>query len=96
MAFNISLRKKTMFKKLTAEEFDQLSVKGWGRSSPTYHAIIGLKKDEAVIIPKAGWKRNKPPSSICRSIEKKFASMKVKYKCVALADDSGWAIKRIA
>ncbi|MCG3167474.1 MAG: hypothetical protein POELPBGB_03266 [Bacteroidia bacterium] len=85
-----------MFQKLTAEEFDQLRIKGWGRSSPTYHAIIGLHLGEAIMIPKSGWKRNKPPSSICRSIEKKFASMKVKYKCVALADDSGWAIKRIA
>lgn len=84
-----------MFKKLTSEEFDQLAVKGWGRSSPTYHAILGLKKEEANVIPKAGWKRNKSPSSICWAIEKKFAGMKVKYKCVALADDTGWAIKRL-
>lgn len=83
-----------MFQKITAEEFDKLPVKGWGRSSPAYHAIIGLKVNEAVIIPKNQWKRNKPPSGICRSIEKKFASMKVKYKCVALADNTGWAIKR--
>lgn len=84
-----------MFQKLTAEEFDQLPIKGWGRSSPAYHAIIGLKKDEGVIIPKNKWKRNKPPSSICHAIEKKFNEMNVKYKCVALADDSGWAIKRV-
>lgn len=85
-----------MFKKLTPEEFDQLPIKGWGRSSPVYHAIISLRKEEAIMVLKSQWKRNKPPSSICRSIEKKFADMKVKYKCVALADNTGWAIKRIA
>lgn len=63
-----------MFKKLTPEEFEQLAVKGWGRSSPTYHAILGLKKEEAVVIPKAGWKRNKSPSSICRAIEKNLSA----------------------
>ncbi len=85
-----------MFKKLTSEEFDQLRIKGWGRSSPAYHAIIGLRLGEAVMILKTEWKRNKPPSSICRAIEKKFKDMKVKYRCVRLADDTGWAIKRTA
>lgn len=85
-----------MFQKLTAEEFDQLPIKGWGRSSPVYNAIISLKVNEGVVILKSQWKRNKPPSGICRSIEKKFAGMKIKYKSVALADNSGWAIKRIA
>ena len=85
-----------MYKKLTSEEFDQLRIKGWGRSSPHYNAIISLKVGEAVVIPKAGWRSNKTPSTKCRRIEKKFASMKVKYKCVALADDSGWAIKRLS
>lgn len=84
-----------MFKKLTSEEFDQLPIKGWGRSSPVYNAIISLRKDEAVVILKTQWRRNKAPSSICRTIEKKFAKMEVKYNCVTLADDSGWAIKRL-
>ena len=85
-----------MFKKLTSEEFDQLGIKGWGRSSPTYNAIISLKANEAVVIPKSQWRRNKSPSSICRAIEKKFKNRKVSYLCLALADDSGWAIKRLA
>lgn len=84
-----------MFKKITAEEFDQLKIKGWGRSSPTYNAIIGLKVDEAVIILKSQWRRNKAPSSACRAIEKKWKHLNLKYKCVTLADDSGWAIKRL-
>jgi hypothetical protein len=84
------------FKKITSEEFDQLPVKGWGRSSPVYHAIIGLRTGDAIIVLKTQWKRNKSPSSICRAIEKKFAGMKVRYKCVALADNTGWGIKRLA
>ena len=85
-----------MFTKLTSEEFDQLRIKGWGRSSPTYNAIFGLRVGEAVVILKTQWRSNKPPSRACRAIEKKWASYKLKYKCVALADDSGWAIKRLA
>jgi hypothetical protein len=85
-----------MFKKITSEEFDELPIKGWGRSSPVYHAIIALRPNEAIIILKTQWRRNKPPSSICRAIEKKFASMKIKYTCKTLADNSGWGIKRIA
>ena len=85
-----------MFKKLTSEEFEQLKIKGWGRSSPTYNAILGLKVGEAIMILKTQWRRNKPPSSTCRAIEKKWPDLKLKYKCVALADDSGWAIKRLA
>jgi len=87
-----------MFKKLTSEEFEQLKIKGWGRSSPTYNAIIGLKVGEAVVILKTQWRRNKSPSSACRAIEKKWKKRNVvlKYKCVALADNTGWAIKREA
>ena len=85
-----------MLKKITSEEFDQLRIKGWGRSDPTYNAILGLHIGEGVIIPKAGWRSNKTPSTKCRRIEKKWAGMKVKYKCVALANDSGWAVKRLS
>jgi hypothetical protein len=91
------LHKKAMFKKLTPEEFDALPIKGWGRSDPTYNAILGMKVGEAIFIPKAGWRsRRKTPSSKCRRIEKKFANLKIKYKCVALADNSGWAVKRLS
>ena len=84
-----------MFKKISAEEFENLNIKGWGRSSPTYNAILNLQAGEVVIILKSQWRRNKAPSSVCRQIEKKFPQKKLSYKCVALADDSGWAIKRL-
>lgn len=85
-----------IFQKLTPEEFEQLKVKGWGRSSPVYNAILSLKVTESILVKKTEWRRNKAPSSICRAIEKKWPAKKLKYKCVTLADGSGWGIKRIA
>ncbi len=86
-----------MIKKITGEEFEQLGYKAGGRATPAYNAIIGLRQGEAVVIPKTDWRsRTKTPSSKCRRIEKKFATMKVKYKCVELTDGSGWAVKRLA
>jgi len=86
-----------MYKKLSAEEFTQLRIKGWGRSSPTYNAIMSLKVGEALVILKSQWYSNtKTPSTQCRRIEKKFAAQKLKLKCVALEDNSGWAVQRIA
>lgn len=81
-------------KKLTAEEFDNIPKKGWGRSSNAFQAIFTLKKDDAVVIEKKDWhSRSKTPSTICRYIEKKFPQ--VKYIYAALADGSGWAVKRV-
>jgi len=84
------------FQKLTSEEFDNLKIKGWGRSSPVYGAILSLQVGEAIIVPRNQWRRNKPPSSVCRAIEKKFKDRKLRFKCVTLADDSGWGIKRLS
>ncbi len=86
-----------MYKKLSSDEFSQLRIKGWGRSSPTYNAIMGLKIGEAIVILKSQWySRTKTPSTQCKRIERKFAAQKLKLKCVALADDSGWAVQRLA
>jgi len=93
---HINLQKKAMITKITAEEFDQLKIKGWGRASLVFGAIISLKVNEAIVVPRSMWRRNKPPSSICRLLEKRWAEHKVKYKCVTLADNSGWAIKRLS
>ena len=85
-----------MYKKITSEEFDELKIKGWGRSSPFYNELIALKPGEGLVVLKSQWRRSKPPSNVCRYIEKKFRERKMKYKCVALADNTGWAIKRVA
>lgn len=85
-----------MYTKITPEEFEQLKIKGWGRSSPFYNELIALKVNDGLVVKKTQWRRSKPPSNVCRYIEKKFKERKMKYKCVALADDSGWAIQRLA
>ncbi len=61
-----------MFQKLTSEEFDLFLIKGWGRSSPTYSAINGLRVGKVVIILKTQSRRNKAPSIAYPVIEKKW------------------------
>ena len=86
-----------MIEKITPEEFDQLKIKIRGRSSPAYNAIFNLRAGEAIKIKKEDWRSSsKTPSAKCRLLEKKYAAQKLKYVCVALADDSGWAVKRLS
>jgi hypothetical protein len=79
--------------KLTASEYDNLEKINTGRSSVFYDAILNLKIHESLIIEKREWKMYRTPSRICRYLEKKYS---VKYICATLADESGWAIKRVA
>ncbi|MFH1005280.1 MAG: hypothetical protein V1781_07290 [Bacteroidota bacterium] len=80
-------------KKLSAEEFEQMPIKGTGRSSQFYRAIINLCVGESLFIIKEEWKGYATPTRICRYIMKKFPY--VKYLSGKLADGSGWAIKRV-
>jgi uncharacterized protein (DUF2249 family) len=79
-------------KKLTADEYDLLPIKGKGRSSHIFNSIINLKAGEAVLIEKKDWKRKAAPGSLIKYIEKKH---NMKFKCGAINDGSGWAVKRI-
>jgi hypothetical protein len=79
-------------KKLSAEEYEQLPIKGKGRSSHVFNSIINLKAGEAVLLEKKDWKRKAAPGTLIRYIEKKH---NMKFSCGALNDNSGWAIKRI-
>jgi len=80
-------------KKLTPEEFEKMSIKGTGRSSQFYKAIINLHVGESVFISKAEYNLARGPGRICRYIMKKFPQ--VKYIFGKIADGSGWAIKRV-
>lgn len=87
-----------MVEKITAEEFDNLRTRGWGRSSVFFNALKNLRLGEAMKISKTEWRsRSKTPSAKCRYLEKRFKKFghKVKYVCVELEDRSGWAIKRL-
>ena len=80
-------------KKLSDEEFSKLALKGSGKSSPFYKAILGLHVGESLFISKEEWKGYKTPTRICRYIMKKFPQ--VKYVFGKIADGSGWAVKRV-
>ena len=81
-----------MMKKISAEEFNQLPLKGTGRSSVFYKAIIGLRQGEALFISRKEYTLSHPPSRICIAIMKRLTHIKYIYGPVA--DGSGWAVKR--
>ena len=81
-----------MLKKIKSEEFEQLPLHGKGRSSPAYNAILSMKVGDAIIIEKQGWKRKDAPTTLVNKIERKFG---MKFIRGALADRSGWAVKRV-
>ena len=79
-------------KKLTEEEFNQLIIRGTGRASVFYKAIIRLKVGEALLISRTEYTLYHGPGRICKIIMKRFPH--VKYTYGPIADGSGWAIKR--
>lgn len=80
-------------RKLSADEFDQLSIKGKGRSSHLFNSIVNLKVGEALLIEKKDWNRKAGPSTLVRYIEKNH---KIKLACATISGEEGaWAIKRI-
>ena len=83
---NIAMRK------LTANEFEQLSLKGKGRSSHVFNSILNLKEGEALLIERKDWSRKAGPSTLVRYIEKKH---EMKFLCGAVEGGNGWAVKRV-
>ena len=82
-----------MIKKITSEEFDNLSLHGRGSTSPVYNAIISLKPGEALVMEKSSWKAKYAPTLIVKRIEKKYP---MRFRRGALPDRIGWAVKRIS
>jgi len=80
-------------KKLSPEEFERMPIKGTGRSSQFYKAIINLHVGESLFISKEEYHLARSPGKICRYIMKKFPE--VKYVFGKVADGSGWAVKRV-
>lgn len=79
-------------RKLSATEFEQLPIKGKGRSSHVFNSIVNLKEGEALLIERKDWNRKAGPSTLVRYIEKKH---EMKFMCGALEGGKGWAVKRI-
>ncbi|MBL0328153.1 MAG: hypothetical protein IPP64_01725 [Bacteroidetes bacterium] len=79
-------------KKLTSEEYNQLPIRGKGRSSHVFNSIVNLQVGEALLIEKSDWKRKASPSTLVRYIEKNHD---MRFTCGSLAGGSGWAVRRI-
>lgn len=79
-------------KKLSAEEFAQLPIKGKGRSSVVFNSLINLKEGEGLLIEKKDWNRKAAPSALIRYIEKKY---QMKFSFGTLTNGSGWAVQRL-
>lgn len=79
-------------KKLSEEEFQNLTLRGKGRSSHVFNSLINLKVGEALLLEKKDWTRKASPSTLVRYIEKKH-NMKFAYS--AIEGGKGWAIKRL-
>ncbi|MGZ4033819.1 MAG: hypothetical protein ACXVPU_15205 [Bacteroidia bacterium] len=79
-------------KKLTADEFEQLPIRGKGRSSHVFNSIVNLQVGEALLIEQKDWKRKASPSTLVRYIEKNH---NMRFTCGSIAGGNGWAVKRI-
>lgn len=79
-------------KRLSEQEYQNLSLKGKGRSSELFNALINLRKGEAVLIEQKDWNRKAGPGTLVRYIEKKH---QMKFVCAAVADQNSWVVKRI-
>ena len=79
-------------KKLSAEEFAQLPIRGKGRSSVVFDSLINLKEGEGLLIEQKDWNRKAAPSTLIRYIEKKYH---MKFSFGALTSGTGWAVQRV-
>lgn len=80
-------------KKIKSEELEKLTVKGMGRSSEFYKAIIGLAKGEALFISNEEYTLKHGVGRICKFICNRFPH--VKFSHGKLADGTGWVVKRV-
>jgi hypothetical protein len=79
-------------KKLSSDEYEQLPIRGKGRSSHVFNSIVNLKVGEALLIEQKDWNRKAGPSTLVRYIEKKHG---MRFNCGAITGGNGWAIRRI-
>ncbi len=79
-------------KKLTSDEYDQLPIRGKGRSSHVFNSIINLQVGEAVLIEKNDWNRKASPSTLVRYIEKNHD---MRFTCGSVSGGNGWAVRRV-
>ncbi|MFL5765078.1 MAG: hypothetical protein ACJ77K_14140 [Bacteroidia bacterium] len=79
-------------KKLSSDEYEQLPIRGKGRSSHVFNSIVNLKVGEALLIEQKDWNRKASPSTLVRYIEKKHG---MRFSCGAITGGTGWAVRRV-
>ena len=79
-------------KKLTSAEYEELPIRGKGRSSHVFNSIVNLQVGEALLIEKNDWKRKASPSTLVRYIEKNHD---MRFTCGSITGGNGWAVRRI-
>lgn len=79
-------------RKLTVDEYNELPIRGKGRSTDAFNSIINLHVGEALLIENKDWKRKAGPSTLVRYIEKKY---KRNYTSYAVSSEGGWVVKRV-
>ena len=79
-------------RRLSTDEFDALPLRGRGKASHFWIEMFKLMPGEGLFIERKEWKKKYTPTQIARNIEKKH---KRKYQTGTLADQSGWAVKRL-
>ena len=79
-------------KKLTQDEYNQLPIRGKGRSSHVFNSIVNLQIGEALLIEKNDWNRKASPSTLVRYIEKNHD---MRFTCGSISGGNGWAVRRI-
>ncbi|MBA3970564.1 MAG: hypothetical protein H0X46_00140 [Bacteroidetes bacterium] len=78
--------------KLTSAEYEQLAIRGKGRSSHVFNSIVNLQVGEALLIEHRDWKRKASPSTLVRYIEKNHG---MRFSCGAISGGNGWAVRRV-
>jgi uncharacterized protein (DUF2249 family) len=79
-------------KKLSSDEYDQLPIRGKGRSSHVFNSIVNLQVGEAILIEQKDWNRKASPSTLVRYIEKNHG---MRFSCGAVSGGNAWAVRRI-
>ena len=80
-------------RKISDEEYQNLVVKGRGRSSKVFSEISALKPGENLIIEKADWKKSYPLARLTSYIGKRNSR---KFSTASIVDGTGWAVRRIS
>ena len=80
-----------MIRKITKEEYYSTPIKGRGRASHAFNAILNMKPGDIIEVPSEDWKKKRKISQVAHYIGKTYSR---KFITVAKADGSGWMVTR--